>query len=159
MAEQDFKEVVRTICSKDNRYPPEAYNFVRESLDFTTKMLNKQPENHKKHVTGAELLEGIREYALQEFGPMTSTVLKTWGIAKTEDFGEIVFNLVDSGLLGKTDTDNRKDFANGYDFLNTFAKPFLPASTISEMKTRRKPTQSKRRKQKQQDSARPDMPA
>ena len=145
MAEVDFKEVVKIICAKDGRYPSEAYAFVREALDFTTKMFNRPAENQKKHVTGPELLDGIRDYAIQEFGPMTSTVFKTWNIGRTEDFGEIVFNLVESGLLGKTDTDKREDFANGYDFTNTFVTPFISASAVAEMKSRRKATPSKRR--------------
>ncbi|MDD4871680.1 MAG: hypothetical protein PHR77_14070 [Kiritimatiellae bacterium] len=149
MPEMDFKAAVREICIKDSRYPIEAYIFVREALDFTTKMLNKPAENKKKHVTGSELLDGIREYAIQEFGPMTSTVFKTWGISRTEDFGEIVFNLVDSGLLGKTDTDKKEDFANCYDFFNTFIKPFMPASAFTELKNRRKATPTKRRRSKQ----------
>jgi uncharacterized repeat protein (TIGR04138 family) len=148
MPEMDFKEVVKGICANDNRYPTEAYAFVREALDFTTKMLNKPAENKKKHVTGAELLDGIREYAIQEFGPMTSTVFKTWGISRTEDFGEIVFNLVESGILGKTDTDKKEDFVNRYDFFNIFVKPFLPLSAFSELKNRRKTAPSKRKRSK-----------
>ena len=149
MAELDFKEVVRGICSKDGRYPVEVYVFVKEALDFTTKFLNKPVENKKKHVTGAELLDGIREFAIQELGPMASTVFKTWGISRTEDFGEIVFNLVESGVLGKTDSDKREDFANGYDFFNTFTKPFIPASTALEMKRQRKTAPAKRKSSKQ----------
>lgn len=64
---------------------------------------------------------------------MSLTVLKTWGITKTEDFGEIVFNLVESGQLGKTDRDRKEDFANGYDFQSAFAKPFQPASPLPTM--------------------------
>lgn len=149
MSELDFKEVIRGICSKDPRYPVEAYAFLRDALDFTTKSMEKPAGSKKKHVTGGELLEGIREYALQELGPMASTVFKTWGIKRTEDFGEIVFNLVESGVLGKTDTDKREDFANGYDFFNTFAKPFIPASASLETKRQRKTAASKRRRSKQ----------
>jgi uncharacterized repeat protein (TIGR04138 family) len=66
-------------------------------------------------------------FALQEFGPIAGTVLKTWGVTRTEDFGEIVFNLVNRGLLGKTDEDRKEDFSNGYDFRTAFVTPFLPA--------------------------------
>ena len=148
MADRDFREAVKAICAKDRRYPPEAYGFVREALDFTTKMFNKPVENKKRHVTGLELLEGIREFALQELGPMAMTVFKTWGISKTEDFGEIVFNLVDSTMLGRTDADKKEDFANGYDFFNTFSKPFLPASTSLGLKNKRKIAPAKRRRSK-----------
>jgi len=81
-----------------------------------------------RHVTGKELLEGIREYALKQFGPLAMFVLNEWGIHRTEDFGEIVFNMVDAGLLLKTKDDKKEDFANGYDFEEVFKKPFLPES-------------------------------
>ena len=149
MAELDFKVTVRGICARDTRYPQEAYTFVREALDFTVKALNRPAGNQPRHVTGPELLDGIREYAIHEFGPMASTVFKSWGIGKTEDFGEIVFNLVESGILGKTETDKKEDFSNGYDFFNAFVKPFLPASEEPQIKTRRKPPSAKRRRTKQ----------
>jgi len=126
--EHDFDEAVRTICGRDPRYDRQAYFFVREALDFTVKMLKKPESGQARHVTGQELLEGIRRYALQEFGPMAITVLRGWGIRRTEDIGEIVFNLVDAGRLGKTKDDSREDFAGGYDFEEAFVRPFLPPS-------------------------------
>ena len=124
----DFAGRVKEICRQDSRYDRDAYFFVRESLDFTSKTLNKPREGAARHVSASELLEGIRLYALQEFGPMALTVLDFWGIRKTTDFGEIVFNLVQTGKLGKTDEDKKEDFDNGYDFHEVFAKPFLPES-------------------------------
>jgi uncharacterized repeat protein (TIGR04138 family) len=73
------------------------------------------------------LLGGIREYALEQFGPMAYTVLDRWGIKKCEDFGDIVFLLVDYGVLGKTEHDRREDFAGGYDFKDAFVRPFEPS--------------------------------
>jgi uncharacterized repeat protein (TIGR04138 family) len=84
-----------------------------------------------RHVSGQELLGGIRDYALAQFGPMTQMVFEEWGIKRCEDFGEIVFNMVEIGLLGKTEKDSREDFANGYDFDDAFRKPFRPASRIA----------------------------
>ena len=118
----------RAICERDPRYDPEAYLFIRESLDFTVRNLERPAEGEKRHVSGQELLEGIRQYALQEFGPMALTVLNTWGIRQTEDFGNIVFNLVEAGKLGETDDDRLEHFADGYDFHEAFAGPFLPVS-------------------------------
>lgn len=128
MQDQEFADTVKAIHQKDSRFDREAYYFVREALDFTSKMLNKPAEGSRRHVSGIELLEGIRGYAIQELGPMSRTVLNSWGIQRTEDFGEIVFNLVETGKLGKTDEDRREDFANGYDFHEVFIKPFLPLS-------------------------------
>jgi uncharacterized repeat protein (TIGR04138 family) len=80
------------------------------------------------HVTGQQLLDGIREFALTQYGPMARTVLNEWGIRRCEDFGDIVFNMVEQGLLSKTDQDSREDFKGGYDFDSAFVWPFLPPS-------------------------------
>lgn len=121
MKHPNTDDLLQTILQRDPRYTAEAYAFVRTGLDHTVRQLDKP-----RHVSGQELLGGIREFALAEFGPMAKTVLNSWGIQRTEDIGEIVFNMVDSGLLGKTDKDSRADFANGYDFDEAFRKPFQP---------------------------------
>jgi uncharacterized repeat protein (TIGR04138 family) len=132
MNESDFIESIKSICARDNRYEPDAYLFVREALDYTVKKLKKPADGPARHVTGQELLEGIRVFALHEYGPMALTVLKSWRINHSSDFGEIVFNLVESGKLGKTDHDKKEDFSDGYDFVEAFARPFLPAPKIEE---------------------------
>jgi uncharacterized repeat protein (TIGR04138 family) len=104
------------VIKKDPRYAREAYGFVYEALDYTIKRIGK-----KRHVTGQELLAGIRDYALAQFGPMGKTVFNAWGIRRTDDFGEIVFNLVEHDLMGKTEQDSRDDFKNGFDFNEVFA--------------------------------------
>jgi len=121
-----FQETVFEICKKDARYNPDAYFFVVEALDVTVKDIRKSQPDHGRHVTGKELLNGIKEYALDEFGPMSYTVFSEWGIHKTEDFGEIVFNLVEAGRLGKTESDSRDDFKEGYSFEDAFLLPFEP---------------------------------
>ncbi|HRT28574.1 MAG TPA: hypothetical protein P5527_02165 [Kiritimatiellia bacterium] len=124
-----FQETVRDICKKDTRYHPDAYEFIVEALDVTVKKLNRCQSGHPRHVTGQELLEGIKEFALDEFGPLAFTVFSEWGIHTTEDFGEIVFNLVDAGRLGKTESDSRDDFKRVYDFNDVFVKPYEPRAT------------------------------
>ncbi len=89
-------------------------------------MHKKPPQGVMRHVSAQELLEGIRVYALQEYGPMALTVLQSWGLTCTEDIGEVVFNLVESGKLGKTESDRKEDFANGFDFATAFQRPFEP---------------------------------
>ena len=123
MNQVDPSEILKEILRRDPRYSEAAYAFVRAGLDFTVRRLKKP-----RHVSGGELLEGLREFALNEFGPMARTTLAEWGITRTEDVGEIVFNMVESGLLGKTDEDSRADFAGGYDFDQAFREPFLPAA-------------------------------
>ena len=110
-----FYKKVEEITEKDTRYKADAYEFVMHALWFTQERLNR-----KSHVSGKELLEGIRDFGLDQYGPMTKTVLLHWGIKRTEDFGEIVFNMVDNGLMGKTETDSRNDFKNVYDFEKVF---------------------------------------
>jgi uncharacterized repeat protein (TIGR04138 family) len=126
MQEVSFEESLVRIQAKDPRYHREAYLFVRDALDHTQKTIGKDPRSRIRHVTGQELLGGIREFALQQFGPMAKTVLEDWGVHRGEDFGEIVFNMIDVGWLAKTSKDSRADFANGYDFDEAFRKPFLP---------------------------------
>ncbi|MEI8314753.1 MAG: Minf_1886 family protein [Verrucomicrobiota bacterium] len=128
MHKQDFAEAVTEICTADSRYDRDAYLFVREGLDFTLKSLKKHQQTNpvQRHITGQELLTGLRQYALDQFGPMAKTVLDYWGIRRCEDFGELVFNMVDKGILGKTEEDSRADFRNGFDFDEAFVRPYRP---------------------------------
>jgi uncharacterized repeat protein (TIGR04138 family) len=131
----NFDEELEKIVAKDPRYTREAYLFVREALDHTQKMIGKPAKDDApRHVSGQQLLEGIRDYALQQYGPMTLMLLGEWGIHRCEDFGELVFNMVENSLLAKTDQDSRNDFKGGYDFADAFCKPFVPkeSSTVSD---------------------------
>jgi uncharacterized repeat protein (TIGR04138 family) len=127
MQKLNFAEAVDEIIRGDGRYDRDAYYFVREGLDFTIKMLKKDSRGVGRHVSGQELLDGLRRFALEEYGPMSKTVLSYWGIKRCEDFGEIVFQMVDKGILGKTEQDTRDDFRGGYDFDEAFVKPYQPA--------------------------------
>jgi uncharacterized repeat protein (TIGR04138 family) len=135
---QSFQEIVSALCQKDSRYQPEAYAFLIEALDVTLKTLFKENPERAKHLNGKELMEGIRQHALAEFGPMTYTVFNEWGLHSTEDFGEIVFHLVEAGRLGKTETDSKQDFKDLFTFEDAFLKPFEPTPVRSTSK--RKPT-------------------
>lgn len=128
MQEINFDEAIEEILANDPRFSREVYLFVREALDFTQKLVVKDNRGQLRHVSGQELLNGIRQYALQQFGPMAATVLEEWGVKNCRDFGEIVFNMVEGNLLAKTDKDSRNDFQNGYDFTEAFRKPFWPQS-------------------------------
>jgi uncharacterized repeat protein (TIGR04138 family) len=126
MAKLNFFEVVEHICRNDNRFDPEVYAFVREGLDYTLKSLKRHGHNVNRHVSGQELLLGLRDFALKEYGPMSKSILNIWGVKNCEDFGQIVFNLVHSGVLGKTDADSPEDFKRGFNFEEAFVKPFEP---------------------------------
>ena len=136
MQEINFDEAVDLILAKDSRFARDAYAFVREALAFTQKLAGKESRGAIRHVSGQELLNGIRKFALEQFGPMVATVFEEWGVKSCRDFGEIVFNMVEIGLLAKTDKDTRDDFQNGYDFTDAFRKPFWPQSRL---KTEKKP--------------------
>ncbi|NBD37409.1 MAG: hypothetical protein GVY10_02440 [Verrucomicrobia bacterium] len=126
MSANKFLEVVELIRKEDDRYASGAYVFVRQGLDSTLKGMRKREGGVMRHITGSELCEGIREYALEQFGPMARTLLEEWGVHRTEDFGEIVFNLVEYGIFGKTEEDSRADFRHVYSFEEAFSKPFQP---------------------------------
>lgn len=121
-----FSEALDTIIGTDSRYQRDAYVFLRDALDYTTKLQKKAKGATIRHVAGPELLEGIRQYALKEFGPMVLTVFAYWGIKKTEDFGHMVFNLISAGIFGKTEEDSLDDFKDVFDFEQAFAAPFRP---------------------------------
>jgi uncharacterized repeat protein (TIGR04138 family) len=129
MQQPDFGEIVTLICKEDRRFDRRAYDFVRLGLDQTVKDLRKKDavrSDRSRHVSGSELLEGLRVYALEQFGPLTKTVLNAWGVRRCRDFGDIVFNLIEYNVFSKTDNDRREDFADIYDFDEAFVKPFQP---------------------------------
>jgi uncharacterized repeat protein (TIGR04138 family) len=129
MADLDFDDIVALIRKEDARFDKKAYIFVREGLDHAVKELKKRDTDRAKksqHVSGAELLQGIRVYALEQYGPLALTVLNAWGITRCSDFGEIVFNLIEYNVFSKTENDRREDFAEVYTFEDAFVKPFRP---------------------------------
>jgi uncharacterized repeat protein (TIGR04138 family) len=121
-----FAEALDSIISSDPRYQRDAYVFLRDALDFTTKQEKKIKGVSVRHVSGPQLLDGVRRYALKEFGPMVMTVFDNWGIHSCEDVGNIVFNLISAGVFGKTEDDSIEDFKNVYRFEEAFVKPFAP---------------------------------
>ena len=112
---KEATELIEKVAEQRKQYKKEAYLFIFEALEYTLRKLKE-----RRHITGQELLGGISEYAKSEYGPMTKTVFEYWGVTKTEDFGRIVFDLVDAGLMGKTDTDSIEDFKDIFNFEDEF---------------------------------------
>ena len=133
------------LLKEDRRFTFEAYVFVFDALGYAQKVLEMgtespseppveppgepDPESEEnaapeKHVSGQELCEAIRRYALDQYGYMAKTVLNSWGIRSTGDFGEIVFNLIRIGQMRKTPQDCREDFEAVYDFDTAFERDF-----------------------------------
>lgn len=130
-SEEEYRERVAQIVTEDSRYAVAAYDFVRAAVSFTGKKLERGAgPGKRRHISGQELLEGIREMALNEFGPLTLDVLEEWGLKRAADFGNIVFNLVNHNLLGASEEDSPDDFADGYDFTEAFLKPFVEVGEL-----------------------------
>ncbi|MFH1061356.1 MAG: Minf_1886 family protein [Candidatus Omnitrophota bacterium] len=119
-SKEELISILSAICEHDSRYKLDAYPFILGALNYTMQRLKR-----KGHVSGKELSEGIRDYALSEYGRMAKTVLEHWGIKQTEDFGNIVFNMVDAGVLGKTKDDRIEDFKNIFDFKIVFEDEYI----------------------------------
>jgi len=123
-----FAEAVDRIIAEDPRYHRDVYAFVRDALDFTVKQQKKAKEGVSLHVTPGQLLDGVRLFALKEFGPMVSTVFDYWNVHSCEDIGHIVFNLIRKEFLRENESDTLEQFRDdGYDFHQAFVVPFLPA--------------------------------
>jgi uncharacterized repeat protein (TIGR04138 family) len=119
------------IVQRDPRYTYEAYEFVFAALNHTQRMLGRVPKDEELltpgpeyHVSGRELVQGVRDLALREFGLMARVVFRLWGIQSTGDFGEIVFNLVEEKLMSKTDQDSREDFHDVFDLEQALVEGF-----------------------------------
>ncbi len=122
---KNFHEVVQLIVREDPRYEPGAYFLVREGLDATLRALKPARRREPTHVSGRQLSEGLRAHILDQYGPMSRTLLDAWGIRSTEDFGKIVFTLIDYGILAKNAEDRMEDFQDVFDFEEAFEFPFL----------------------------------
>ena len=114
-------------ASTDKRFPVEAYEFLCQALMFTQEALQRVPAGNirpedapDKHVSGQELLEGVRRFALEQFGPMAYIVFRQWGVKNTGDFGKMVYHLIDSGVWFRSETDQIEDFTDLFDFERAF---------------------------------------
>ena len=113
----DTREKLRQIAVRDGRYSPEAFYFLFDALELAVKLAGKDGlQGAARHVTGQEVLRGMREHALASFGPLAANVWRSWGVRETMDWGRIVFLLVDHSLLKRQDDDSVEHFREGFDF-------------------------------------------
>lgn len=124
-----YEHAIEAIVKRDPRFHPAAYIFLKEALDFTLKKIMESNQGRARHVSGAELLHGFRDLAVQQFGPMASTLMSEWGLRTCSDVGDMVFLLIEEQVFGKQDSDTKEDFADVYSFQQAFVEPFLPQST------------------------------
>jgi uncharacterized repeat protein (TIGR04138 family) len=108
-------EKIYALSQRDGKYKAEAYSFVMAALSYTIGRIGEV-----RHVSGRELLEGLKELSIESYGPMAKEVLNHWGVRSSRDVGCVVFSLVSEGLLSKTDSDAIEDFENGFDFEEEF---------------------------------------
>jgi uncharacterized repeat protein (TIGR04138 family) len=104
-------DALQKIGARDGRYHERAYLFVLAALEYAQGRLPA-----RRHLSGAELAWACRDFALEQFGLLAPTVLQHWGVRRTEDFGTIVFALIDAGLLAQQSSDRIEDFEGVYDF-------------------------------------------
>ena len=126
MQPTQFTDAVAAVVERDPRYDVGAYYFLKEALDFTVKRVMESNDGEHRHVSASELLIGFRDLALQEFGPMASTMMSEWGLKSCTDVGEMVFLLIEEGVFGKQDSDTREDFAELFPLHETLSAPFRP---------------------------------
>ena len=117
----EFLQDIEHLADRDGRYNREAYLFVYDALQYTVEKLGRTTlPKEKRHISGRDLVFGISEYSAEQFGPLTCSVFSHWGINRTRDFGEIVFNLIEANLMSKTEDDQIDDFVDVYDFAEEF---------------------------------------
>ena len=113
------------LALKDGRYSPEAFRFLFEALPLAVRLAGRESaEGQAKHVTGQEVVAGLRVCATQVFGPLAAAVWRSWGVESTLDWGQIVFLLVDNGLLNRQESDTLEDFRTGFDFDEVFVRQY-----------------------------------
>ena len=117
-------EIIRGIVRKDSRFARECYLFVQDALSVAEHNRSPRPgepaAEEGRHVTGRDLLKAIQEIARDRFGLLAPVVFRQWGIHATEDFGRVVFNMVDAELMRKQETDTIDDFKDGFDIETAF---------------------------------------
>jgi uncharacterized repeat protein (TIGR04138 family) len=127
---KDELSTIVQLLEHDQRYRLEAYQFVREALQYAQEVMKlpaKDESGSKRHLTGQQLCEAIRVFANEQFGYLAKLVFNNWGVYSTSDFGEIVYNLIRIKEMRKSRNDKRSDFDNVYDFENAF-KPIFEMS-------------------------------
>lgn len=149
----DPRQALFDLLQRDRRFKLEAYAFLFEALSYAHDTLklgkegdseenlplprSKRSSKHEsrrpeRHLTGQELCHAIRQYALEQYGYMAKCVLNSWGITRTGDFGEIVYNLIKIGQMRKTKQDRREDFDDVYDFDQALVQEFKISSDAEQ---------------------------
>ena len=130
MQPTQFTDAVEAISSEHQGYDSGAYYFLKDTLDFTVRRVMESNDGKHRHVAASELLIGFRDLAIQEFGPMASTMMTEWGITSCSDIGAMVFQLIEEGVFGKQDSDTLEDFSEIFPLIETLETPFKPKNEL-----------------------------
>ena len=130
MQPTQFTDAVEAISSEHQGYDSGAYYFLKDTLDFTVRRVMESNDGKHRHVAASELLIGFRDLAIQEFGPMASTMMTEWGITSCSDIGAMVFQLIEEGVFGKQDSDTLEDFSEIFPLIETLEAPFKPKNEL-----------------------------
>mgnify|MGYP000161787274 FL=1 len=131
MQPTQFTDAVEAISSNQESYDSGAYYFLKDALDFTVRRVMESNDGKHRHVAASELLVGFRDFAIQEFGPMASTMMTEWGITSCSDIGAMVFQLIEEGVFGKQDSDTLEDFSEIFPLIETLEAPFSPSKQLT----------------------------
>ena len=118
------RRTIQQVADDVGLYPPEAYEFVQAGLQYTVQAMHGRGHPKGRHVNGRQLSEGLRDFALMQWGMLARAVLRRWHITRTDDFGRIVFAMIDSGWMSKTDDDTFEDFRGVFDFAAAFEEHY-----------------------------------
>jgi uncharacterized repeat protein (TIGR04138 family) len=128
MKDKHFRDTVENIICDDSRFSYDAYEFISKAVAYTVQEISSQKKSStSNHISGYELLCGIGDFAVQQFGPLAYEVLESWGLKDSLSIGYVVFNMVDYSLLGKSDDDSIKDFENVFNLKKELTIRFLPS--------------------------------
>ena len=136
MAHLTMDQAIAKLREENPKFSPPAYHFIRRALDHALRKFKREDMDRPAHVSGKELLEGFRDLALEEYGPLAKTVLEEWGISRCSEVGEVVFQLVRMGVLGKNDNDMIEDFEELWTFAEAFDVPFRPQAVEAPKKAK-----------------------
>ena len=135
----DATKILLNLVKTDPRYKLDAYIFVRDGLSYAQEILIDEVQGDEevsdvaaeegeaepdRHLSGQQLCQALRLYAIDQFGYMAKTVLNSWGLQSTSDFGEVVYNMIEKELMKKSKTDRREDFDNVFDFEEALQQQF-----------------------------------
>ena len=137
---------LKDVLEQDRRYPLPAYEFVRDALNYAHEVMGlgaegeaeREQDEPERHLTGQELCEAGRRFALEQYGLMAKVVLNSWGINSTSDIGEIVYNMIRVDLMRKSPADRREDFDDVYDFQKAFRDDFDFAAHVRSSRSSRR---------------------